>query len=409
MPRGIRSLETGTLETGTLETGTLGVGVLGAGAIAPPYYMAMQAWPQLELIACSSRGMDSAHAAAAKYGIAALEFVEMLADQSIDVIVNLTPVSAHFATSKAILEAGKHLYSEKPITSTLAEANELLAIAERNGLRIGCAPDTFFGSAHQEARAAIDRGAIGTPVSGSLFMGGAGVEAWHPRPEGFYEPGAGPLGDHSPYYLTQLVNLLGPVAEVCGMGSRPQPVRALRNPARTGETLVAEVDTTVVALIEMAGGQVITLSMSWDMGPHGRVPMEIYGTTGTLQNPDPNWSDGTVRIVAAEGVHQPDHSHRPFSAKTMITFQGTEVAYWRLCGLADMADAIVDNRPHRASGDVARHVLEVIEAIRHSSEQGRRVAIASRCTRPAAITDDIRYARTVRPFGENLLDSRTLF
>ncbi len=371
--------------------------------------MAMQAWPQLELSACSSRSMKSAREAAAKYGIAAVEFAEMLADPAIDVIVNLTPVGAHFATSKAILEAGKHLYSEKPITSTLAEANELLAIAERKGLRIGCAPDTFFGSAHQEARAAIDAGAIGAPVSGSLFMGGAGVEAWHPKPEGFYEPGAGPLGDHSPYYLTQLVNLLGPVAYVYGMGSKPNPMRTLRNPARAGETFITEVDTTTLGLLEMVSGQVVTLSMSWDMGPHGRAPLEIYGTLGTLQNPDPNWSDGTVRILTAEGVQEPDHSHRPFSRKTMITFQGTEVAYWRLCGLADMADAIAVGRPHRASGELARHVLEVIEAVRVSSDTGRRVAVASRCERPAPITNDIGHAETVRPLGENLLDSRTLF
>lgn len=388
---------------------TLRVGVLGAGAIAPPYYMAMQAWPQLELRACSSRGMASARAAAAKYGIAAVEFAAMLADPDIDVIVNLTPVGAHFATSKAILEAGKHLYSEKPLTATLAEANELLAIAEARGLRIGCAPDTFYGSAHQEARAAIDSGAIGTPVSGSLFMGGAGVEVWHPKPEGFYEPGAGPLGDHSPYYLTQLVNLLGPVAAVCGMGSRPNPVRKLGNPARAGETIVAEVDTTTLALLEMAGGQIVTLSMSWDTGPHGRVPLEIYGTAGTLQNPDPNWSDGVVKVITADGVHEHSHVHRPFSRKTMITFQGTEVAYWRLCGLADMADAIAAGRPHRASGELARHVLEVIEAVRTSSSTGQRIAIASRCERPAPVTNDIGHAETVRPLGENLLDSRTLF
>lgn len=388
---------------------TLGVGVLGAGAIAPPYYMAMQAWPQLRLLACSSRSMVSARAAGEKYGVAAVDFAAMLADPAIDVVVNLTPVGAHFETSKAILEAGKHLYSEKPIAASMAQARELLAIAEHKGLRIGCAPDTFFGSAHQEARAAIDAGAIGQPVSGSLFMGGAGVEAWHPHPEGFYEPGAGPVGDHSPYYLTQLINLLGPVASVSGLGSRPQPVRVLRNPARAGETITTEVDTTAVALLEMAGGQVVTLSMSWDMGPHGRVPLEIYGTAGTLQNPDPNWSDGTVKIITADGVHEHGHAHRPFSRKTMITFQGTEVAYWRLCGLADMADAIADGRPHRAAGERAAHVLEVIEAIATSSCEGRRVAIASRCERPAPITNDIRHADTVRPLGENLLDSRTLF
>jgi len=209
-----------------LDPRPLGVGVLGTGAIAPPYFMAMQAWPQLRLVSCSSRGMVSARTAAERYGIAAVTFGAMLADPEIDAVLNLTPIGAHYETGKAILEAGKHLYSEKPIAATVAQASELLEIAARKGLRIGCAPDTFFGSAHQEARAVIDAGTIGKPVGGALFMGGAGVEAWHPHPEGFYEAGAGPLGDHSPYYLTQLVNLLGPVAAVSGMASRPQPGRA---------------------------------------------------------------------------------------------------------------------------------------------------------------------------------------
>lgn len=393
----------------TSETRPLGVGVLGTGAIAPPYFMALQAWPQLDLISCSSRGMVSARTVAQQYGIAAVEFGAMLADPTIDVVVNLTPIAAHFETGKAILEAGKHLYSEKPIAATAVQGRELLQIAAQKGLRIGCAPDTFFGSAHQEARSVIDAGTIGRPVGGALFMGGAGVEAWHPHPEGFYEPGAGPLGDHSPYYLTQLVNLLGPVAAVQGMGSSPQPTRVLRNPARAGETIESAVETTVVTLLEMVSGAVMTLSMSWDMGPQRRVPIEIYGTSGSLLNPDPNWSDGTVGVLTAAGFAERDHAHRPFSRKTMITFQGNAVAYWRLCGLADMADAIAAGRPHRASGELALHVLEVIEAIRMSSAEGRRVAISSRCPQPEPIGDDIAHAHTVRPLGDDLLDSRKLF
>ncbi|MEO7247376.1 MAG: Gfo/Idh/MocA family oxidoreductase [Novosphingobium sp.] len=387
----------------------LRIGVIGAGAIAPPYYMAMQAWPQLELASCTSRGMASARAAAAKYGIAAVSLEAMLADPAIDVVVNLTPIQAHHSIGMAVLRAGKHLYSEKPLAQTAAEGQALLDLAQKKGLRIGCAPDTFFGSAHQEARAAVDAGAIGSPVGASLFMGGSGVEAWHPTPEPFYAPGAGPVPDHAPYYITQLVHLLGPIAAVSGMGSRPSPVRTLRNPARTGQTITTEVDTTSVAILEMVSGQLVTVAMSWDMGPHARVPLEVFGSLGTLHNPDPNWSDGQVRIITANGSSELDHAARPFSRKTMITFQGNAVAYWRLCGLADMADAITVGRPHRASGELALHVLEVIEAIRLSSEDGQRIAIASRCDRPAPISDDIAHANDVRPFGEELLDSRTLF
>jgi len=387
----------------------LNVGVLGAGAIAPPYYMAMDAWPQLNLVACASKSMVSAEAIAARHGIRAMSAEELIADTFIDVIVNLTPPQAHFETSRRVLEAGKHLYSEKPLTTDFGQARQLVEIAARKGLRIGCAPDTFLGSAHQEARSVIDEGAIGTPIGGALFLGAAGCEAWHPNPEPYYAADAGPLSDHAPYYLTQLVNLLGPVSRVAGFSSRPAPVRRLGNRKRIGETITAQVDTTASALLEMADGALVTLALSWDLGPHGRVPIEVYGTLGSLQNPDPNWSDGSVRIVTADGVEERDHSGRCFSRPTMITFQGNAVGYYRLSGLADMADAIGCGRPHRASGDLAFHVLEVIEAIKASIGEGRSTDVQSRCQRPEPVGDDISFATNIKPFGEDLLDARTLF
>jgi predicted dehydrogenase len=232
----------------------------------------MKAWPQLDLVCCSSLGMDSARSAAARYGIEAVSFEAMLVDPELDVIVNLTPVQAHFATSKAILAAGKHLYSEKPLAATLAEARDLIALAEAKGLRIGCAPDTFFGSAHQAARAAIDAGSIGTPVGGALFFGNAGVELWHPKPEAFYRMGGGPVSDHGPYYLAQAINLLGPIASVSASGARPFPLRTMQNRARAGETFTTEVDTSVAGVLTFASGTLVTLSVSWDIGAHGRAP-----------------------------------------------------------------------------------------------------------------------------------------
>lgn len=386
----------------------LRIGVLGAGAIAPPYYMAMGAWPQLDLRCCASRSMESAKAAAEKYGIEAVTFEAMLADPEIDCIVNLTPVQAHFATSKAILEAGKHLYSEKPLAATFAESKQLVAIADAKRLRIGCAPDTFFGSAHQEARAAIDTGLIGKIVGGALFFGNAGVEMWHPKPEPFYSTGGGPISDHSPYYLAQAINLLGPVASVSAIGGRPLPVRTMRNVTRVGETFETQVDTSVAAILTFASGALISLAMSWDIGPHSRSPIEIYGSEGSLQNPDPNWSDGIVNLTSRDGSCELDHSARPFHKPTMINFLGVEVGYYRLCGLADMADAIAQNRPHRASAEMALHIIEVIDAIRVSSETGDRVAIKTRCERPAPIRNDIAGASTIDPFG-GMLDARKLF
>jgi predicted dehydrogenase len=386
----------------------LGVGVLGAGAIAPPYYRAMQAWPQLDLIACASKGMESARAAAETYGLEAMNFGAMLAHPRIDVVLNLTPVQAHFATSAAILEAGKHLYSEKPLAASVAEARALVALAEAKGLRIGCAPDTFFGSAHQEARAALDAGLIGKPIGGALYFSNAGVEAWHPKPEPFYQTGGGPVSDHSPYYLAQMINLLGPVASVSAAGWRPAPMRTIRNKSRAGETFETQVDTSVAAVLAFSGGPLVTLTMSWDAGAHDRTPIEIYGSAGSLLNPDPNWSDGELKLMTADSERLLDHSARAFHKPTMINFFGAEVGYYRLCGLADMADAITQERPHRASVELALHVMEVIEAVRVSSETGERITLTTSCERPAPIADDISGASNIDPFG-GLLDARKLF
>lgn len=388
----------------------LAVGILGAGAISPPYFAAIAAWPQLRLVACSSKSMTSAEVRAAQFGIQAVPFDTLLADSRIDVIVNLTPVQAHFDTSVQILEAGKHLYSEKPLAATYEQGQQLLRLATDKGLRIGCAPDTFLGAAHQEARAAIDSGRIGTPITGAAFLGHPGSELWHPHPEPLYAEGGGPVADHGPYYITQLINLLGPVASVVAHAITPRSTRSRGNEDRAGGTIPVQVPTTSHAILAFASGASITMTMSWDVWKHDRRPLEIYGSEGSLLIPDPNWSDGDVLVAQrGGGWERLDHSHRPFHDVTMITFQGDEVAYYRLCGLADMADAIAQNRPHRANCVLALHVLEVIEAIRIAAATGRSVTIESQCARPAPVCQDIDHAAEYRPFGEGLLDARTLF
>lgn len=388
----------------------LRLGVVGAGAIAPPYYMAMAAWLQLALRSCTSRSMESARAAAARYGAKAVPFEVMLADPDIDAIVNLTPIPAHFEIGCAVLNAGKHLYTEKPLAATFEQAQALVALAKEKGRRIGCAPDTFFGAAHQAARAAVDAGEIGTPITGAIHLGAKGVELWHPQPESFYAPGGGPVADLGPYYLAQMINLLGPIAEVTGIGRRPFPVRTIGHPSRRGDNFQTQVDTTTGAVLAFENGTLVTLAMSWDAGSHARQPIELVGTAGALLNPDPNWSDGLVELVGAGGARQAiDHSGRLFHRPTMISFQGTSVAYYRLCGLADMADAILQGRPHRASGELALHVMEAVEAVRLSSMSGRRIALKTSCARPAPIGNDISHADAIQPFGEHLLDARTLF
>ncbi len=386
------------------------VGVLGAGAISLPYYHAIKAWPQLRLKSCASLGMQSARSAAGAHGIEAQTVEQMLADPEIEIILNLTPMQVHYETSKAALNAGKHVYSEKPLATTFDEGAELVRIAAERDVRLGCAPDTFLGAAHQAARAAVDAGEIGRPLGGAAFVGSRGVAEWHPHPEPYYAFGGGPLADHGPYYITQLINLLGPVKRVSAFATERGGRRALGNRNRQGESIPIEAPTFTHALLLFECGANVTLSTVWEMWRHDRQWIEIYGDAGTLLNPDPNWSDGAVRVsTRGEPWREIDHSKRAFHKPTMITFFGTDVANYRTSGLAEMADAIRENRAHRANGELALHVLEVIDAAQRSSSQGVHIDLTTRCERPAALSDAsdamLRYA----PFGPELLDSRKLF
>lgn len=354
--------------------------------------------------------MESARRAAEEHGIEAQQVDAMLADPEIDIVVNLTPMQAHFETSSAILRAGKHVYSEKPLAVTFDEGEQLIKLARERGLRVGCAPDTFLGAAHQAARATIDAGAIGRPIGGAAFVGSRGVGEWHPHPEPYYARGGGPFSDHGPYYLTQLINLLGPVRSVSGLATQSGGTRVLGNRNRQGQTIPIEAPTFTSALLHFDSGANVTLTTAWEMWSHQRQPIEIYGNNGTLFNPDPNWSDGAVRVsTRGEPWRDVDHSERPFHKPTMITFMGTNVANYRTSGLADMAEAIQRGVPHRASGEMALHVLEVIEAVHRSSERGEHIDISTRCDRPALLDEPSEAMQRFAPFGDALLDSRKMF
>jgi predicted dehydrogenase len=386
------------------------IGVLGAGAIARPYYLAIKAWPNLRLKACSSRTVESARREAAHHGIAAAPVAQMLADPEIEIVVNLTPMQAHFETSSAILRAGKHLFSEKPLAVTFADGQELTRLAAEHGVRIGCAPDTFLGAAHQAARAVIDAGAIGRVKGGAAFVGSRGVAEWHPHPEPYYAKGGGPFADHGPYYLTQLINLLGPIKRVSAFATEAGGERPLGSRNRQGQMIPIEAPTFTHALLLFENGANVTLTTAWEMWKHERQAIEIYGDCGTLLNPDPNWSDGSVRVsVRGEPWREIEHGDRPFHAPTMITFFGTNVANYRTAGLADMAEALRENRPHRANGDLALHVLEAIDAAHRSSAEGVHIDLRTRCERPHALTNVGAEMRNYAPFGGEPLDSRKLF
>lgn len=363
----------------------LKLGLIGAGNISASYLGRAPHFAGIRFVAVADMNPAAAEARAAEYGIEARSVEALLASPDIDLIVNLTIPAAHFDISKRALEAGKHVYSEKPYVLTLDEGRELARIAAERGLRVGSAPDTFLGTSHQLARHIVDSGAIGRVTSGTCAVMSSGMESWHPNPDFFFLKGGGPVLDLGPYYISNLVQLLGPVARVAALASTPGLTRTIGSGARQGEQVPVETPTTIHALLEFENGAVISFQSSWDVHQHDLQPMALYGTEGTLHIPDPNFFDGEVRMTKrAEPAALPAWDH-PLGPPNRELNNGKSVADYRASGLADMALAIAEGRPHRCNDELALHVVEVMTAILQSSEEGRFVPMTTTCARPEAL------------------------
>lgn len=362
------------------------LGIIGCGNISEAY---LKGGARSQLVAVKAVTDIDAAAAAARaeaFGVAAVGMDELLADPEIAIVINLTVPLAHAEVSHRAVAAGKHVYSEKPFAATFAEARELAAAAAAKGVRIGSAPDTFLGASHQAAREAIDAGRIGRVVGGAVCFAGPGMESWHPNPSFFFKRGGGPVLDIGCYPITQLVNCLGPVESVVAHASKARATRTVTSEPRRGEVIEVEVPTTVNGVLAFANGANVAVTMSWDIWKHARLPIELYGTEGSLLNPDPNFFGGAVRVSERNGDWQelPIDAH-PFGVANRKTNAGLDVADYRMVGVLDMACAIAAGRPHRASGELALHVLEVLEALERSSVEGRQLRIETSCARPAPV------------------------
>ncbi len=357
---------------------TLGLGLIGCGNISTTYLDLAPLFKGVEIRSVTDLNTGLARARASEYGVRAEPLAEMLSAPDIDMVVNLTIPEAHFDTSKQALAAGKHVYSEKPFVLSLEEGQTLVAMAKDKGMRLGSSPDTFLGGAHQQARAALDAGEIGTVIGGTCHVQSHGMEDWHPNPDFFFRPGGGPILDLGPYYLTNLVQLLGPVAQVQAASATPFATRTIGSGPRAGEAVEVTTPTTHHAILSFANGAIVTLGASWDVWAHRHGHMELYGTDGSLFLPDPNFFGGTVEKAGKDGVilglGATDH---PFHTAN----QDTQANY-RTAGAADMAQAILEERPHRCNGDMALHVVEVMTGILTSGEEGAPVSMTTSCARP---------------------------
>ncbi|HEU5102208.1 MAG TPA: Gfo/Idh/MocA family oxidoreductase [Roseiflexaceae bacterium] len=354
------------------------VGIVGCGNISGIYLEAGKKWDILNIVACADIDLARAEAQAMKYGISkACGVEELLADPSIEIVINLTVPAAHAEVAWAALAAGKSVYNEKPLALDREQARRMLDLAREKGLRVGCAPDTFLGGGLQTCRKLIDEGMIGEPIGASAAMMSHGPEGWHPNPDFFYQPGAGPMFDMGPYYLTALTTLLGPVRRVTGSTRVSFPERVIGSEPLRGQVIKVNTPTHIVGVLDFTAGAIATIVTSFDVWSSELPRIEIYGSKGTLSLPDPNTFGGPVRLRLAGEQSW---------TEVPITHSYTQNS--RGLGVADMAEAIRSGRPHRANAELAYHVLDLMHTIHDASRDGRHIDMTSSCQRPDALPED---------------------
>jgi len=353
----------------------LKVAIIGLGKISGIYLENLSGMfkKQVELVGVVDLIQERAKEIAETYQVKQYASVEeLLGDPSVELVLNLTTPQSHFALCKQVLEAGKHVYVEKPLSLTAKEASALVQLAQEKHLVLGGAPDTFLGAGIQTCRKLIDDGWIGRPVAASAFMMNHGHESWHPDPEFYYQTGGGPLFDMGPYYITALVNLLGPVQSVAGYAQKSFSQRVITSEPKQGKVIDVEVDTHIAGLLQFVSGCVATLVTSFDVWKHSMPRIEIYGTEGSLRVPDPNTFGGPIsycRMGEKEWTDIPLLFDYPENSRGL--------------GIADIAEAIERGSEHRASGDLTRHVVDVMESILKASHEHVQVQLSSRCEQPS--------------------------
>lgn len=347
------------------------VGIIGLGVISRQYLETLAGVDDIIITAVADLNATRAEEVAASLPAArALSVDELLAASDVDVVLNLTIPAAHAEIAEAAIRHGKHVFGEKPLTARLEDGVRVIEAAEAAGVWVGCAPDTVLGTGIQTARKLVDDGRIGRPLAATAVMATPGHESWHPNPDFYYAEGGGPLFDMGPYYVTSLVQLLGPVVSVIGAGSALRSERVIGSGPRAGEVIPVTVDTHVSGVLTHASGALSTITMSFDSVSSSAAPIEVHGETGSLRVPDPNRFDGVCALRLKGEAEWTEIE--PLAGVAGAT---------RGVGLVDMVRAS-DGAAHRADGRLGLHVLEIMSALLQSAESGCRVAVASEVRRP---------------------------
>ncbi len=354
------------------------IGILGCGNVCHEYVEAAQRVYQkdMEIVAVADIRPQAARDIAQKYGIPqAVTPQELLNNEAVEIVVNLTVPSAHYETNRACLNAGKHVYCEKPFVQTRQEGNEILRLAEQKHLRMGCAPDTFMSATVQTARKLIVDGWIGEVIgsSATMFSTTHGNESWHPDPAFFYKPGAGPLYDMGGYFVNPMIQLCGPIRDVFCMDAVTFPERRITTEPHYGEMIRVEVPTHLVSVFHYANGGIGQLTFSWDAWNHRQPDLEIYGTEGTLSLGFPGWYNEPV-LLCRHAYGKDAWDNIPLLDEFRVQARGI--------GLSDMCQALREGRPHRADGNLALHALDFFNSMEESGETGERITLTTTCDIP---------------------------
>ena len=346
---------------------TTGVGIIGCGNVFPAYMQGLAQYDEIRVVRCSDIILERAEGGAERFGIPRWGDNEvLLADDEVEIVVNITPVTEHVGVSRSALSAGKHVYSEKVFAMTQAEARELLDLAAANGVRFGGAPDTFLGTWGTTAKHLIDTEAVGPLVAASAIFAHNRVENRHPDAAAFFRPGGGPLFETGPYIISALVHLLGPVAQVTGRTRFGAPKRYFVAPERLEDEVDVEVPTHATAILTFASGVVATVIITFDIWAHDfQQRIELYGTDGTISVPHPNWYDGDVKLSVGRPTTWENDWQEVASMGSAPAAAPRELV--RGPGVVDLARSL-GGEPHRTRGAFAAHVLDVLLAIQTASD-----------------------------------------
>ncbi len=365
------------------------VGIIGCGNISDTYFNSQKIFNNINIVACADLVDEASINKAKQHSVKSMSVDSLLKSDDVDIILNLTIPTAHKEIIIKSLQNGKHCFSEKPLAISFDDGLEIQKLAKDKSLFVGCAPDTFLGAAGQKARKIIETNTIGNIALGTFNLMSHGMEDWHPNPDFFFKPGAGPIFDLGVYYITQLINLNGPIRSVSALSGTATEERIITSKPRYGEKIIVETPTTLIGTLDFHNNSKLQFFCSWDVWKHSHSNMELYGLDGSIIIPDPNYFSGDIFVSNKNNDWSKiDSDKMLLGIPNQIDNDGSKIANYRGIGLSDMINSIVSNKKCRCSLDLSLHVLEVMELILKSSNDKVSYPLTTKPKQPEYLSEE---------------------